>query len=350
MHHKFANSILLLLLLVISFSVEAKLYKWVDENGKTHFSQTPPLDRSQAFDSKKLDSTPEQDPECCTEVRKIVFEMSKQLNRGVTLSDLHGLVRSKYEIELTELANFASERKLMGYSPYQTASQAYSVCMNVRFGACRKSVSVAKSGDSSGSGFWVTPKIVLTNAHVVQDCDTISIAGKGKGNIRHADKSRDLALVNVSGAEGSPVYFRSASGVIQGETVVAAGFPLSGLLAEDLNVTQGIISALAGLKGDRHYFQITAPVQPGNSGGPLYDKSGAVIGIVTAKLNALSLAEQTGDIAQNINFAIQLGEIKRYLENSEISYKVLSQDASTMSTEEISRIARKETVTVRCER
>jgi S1-C subfamily serine protease len=341
---------LILLMFVTSLSVEAKLYKWVDENGETHFSQTPPLDRNQEFESKNLGSTPEMDPECCSEVREIVLEMSQLLKRGVPLSDLHGLVRSEYKVELTELANFASERNLMGYSPSQTSSQSYSVCMNARFSACRKSSSVAHSGDSSGSGFWVTPKIILTNAHVISDCDAISIAGKGKGEIKHADKFRDLALITVRGAEGTPAYFRPTSSVIQGETVIAAGFPLTGLLAEDLNITQGIISALAGIRGDRRFFQITAPIQPGNSGGPLYDKYGSVIGVVTAKLNALSLAEKTGDIAQNINFAIQIGEVKRYLNDRSIPYKVLPSDASAMSTEQISRVARKETVTVRCQR
>jgi S1-C subfamily serine protease len=347
---KVISRIVIFLMLVTSLSAEAKLYKWVDENGETHFSQTPPMDRNQEFESKNLASSPEMDPECCTEVRKIVLEMAKLLKRGVPLTDLHGLVRSEYKVELTELANFASERTLMGYSPSQSASQSYSVCMNARFSACRKSGSVTKSGDSSGSGFWVTPNIVLTNAHVVEDCDAISIAGKGKGEIRHADELRDLALVKVNGFNGSPAFFRSTSSVVQGETVVAAGFPLTGILAEDLNITQGIVSALAGLRGDRRFFQITAPIQPGNSGGPLYDKSGAVVGVVTAKLNALRLAEQTGDIAQNINFAIQIGEIKRYLNDRDIPYKVLSSDAAAISTEEISRVARKETVTVRCSR
>jgi S1-C subfamily serine protease len=202
----------------------------------------------------------------------------------------------------------------------------------------------------SGSGFWVTPRIILTNAHVVEDCNAIVIGGNGQGEIRHADKFRDLALVKVSGLKGTPAFFRSTSSVSQGESVVAAGFPLSGLLAEDLNVTQGIVSALAGMRGDRRFIQITAPIQPGNSGGPLYDDQGAVIGVVTAKLNALKLAEQTGDIAQNINFAIQIGVVKGYLDDQGILYKVLSADAETMTTEEISRVARKETVAVRCER
>jgi S1-C subfamily serine protease len=236
----------------------------------------------------------------------------------------------------------------MGYSPTQTAAKAYNVCMNGKFSVCRNATTVARNGKSSGSGFWITPSLVLTNAHVVKGCNTITVAGGGKGGILHTDDFRDLALVEVTGIEGSPVYLRATTKISQGETVVAAGFPLSGILAEDLNITQGIVSALAGLKGDRRFFQITAPVQPGNSGGPLYDKTGAVIGIVTAKLNALALAERTGDIAQNINFAIQIREVKSYLDEQDMPYNEISDGASILSTEEISSSARDETVPIRC--
>ena len=123
-------------------------------------------------------------------------------------------------------------------------------------------------------------QIVLTNAHVVNGCREIDIDKNAKGSIKHYDKNRDLALVTVIGAEGSPVNFRRTSNVIQGESVVAAGYPHSGILATDLNVTQVIISALAGVQESSRFFQIKAAVQPGNSGVPLYDKTGSVIGVV----------------------------------------------------------------------
>lgn len=339
-----------ILMLMISISVEAKLYKWVDENGETHFSQTPPRDISQDYEARDISSSPKMDPQCCTEVRKIVQEMSQLLKSGVPLTELHLLVRSEYKVELTELANFASERTLMGYTASQTSAYSYSVCMNARFSACRQTSNVTQGKESSGSGFWITQDTVLTNAHVVDGCKTISVGRKGKGDIKHTDAFRDLALLHVTGERGAPVNFRSTSKIFQGETVVAAGFPLSGILAEDLNVTQGIVSALAGVKGDKRYFQITAPIQPGNSGGPLYDKKGSVIGIVTAKLNALRLAERTGDIAQNINFAIKIGEIKRYLNDRAMPFHEASSDTAVISTEEISTYARAEVITIRCKK
>jgi S1-C subfamily serine protease len=87
--------------------------------------------------------------------------------------------------------------------------------------------------------------------------------------------------------------------------VVVPGYRLQGILAQSLNVTTGIVSALAGLRDDRWRLQISAPSQPGNSGGPVLDGAGQVFGVAVGKLNALRAAMVTGDIAQNVNFAIK---------------------------------------------
>ena len=80
---------------------------------------------------------------------------------------------------------------------------------------------------------------------------------------------------------------------------------MSGLLATSANLTVGNVSALTGLGDDSRYLQISAPVQPGNSGGPLLDASGHVAGIVTGKLDAVLAARFFGDIPQNVNFALK---------------------------------------------
>ena len=95
------------------------------------------------------------------------------------------------------------------------------------------------------------------------------------------------------------------------------GFPFHGLLTSDFTVTTGIISSLAGLFNDARFLQISAPVQPGNSGGPLLDTSGNIVGVVAEKLNALRVAKATGDIPENINFAIKTGALRDFLDNSE---------------------------------
>ena len=128
------------------------------------------------------------------------------------------------------------------------------------------------------------------------------------------DRARDLALLSVPAGFGPPLTFRSTPDVRRGETVVTYGFPLFGLLSKGPTLTTGDVSALSGLRDNQANFQISAPVQPGNSGGPLLDSNGNVVGIVVAKLNAARIAEMTdGDIPQNVNFAVKAGPALDFL-------------------------------------
>jgi len=106
-----------------------------------------------------------------------------------------------------------------------------------------------------------------------------------------------------------------------GEEVMVAGHPLSGFLASDLIVTSGQVNSLAGMGNDPSFLQISAPVQPGNSGGPLIDRSGGIVGVVVSKVNVLRLAKVTGDFAQNINFAIKPEVLRMFLEANRVLYK-----------------------------
>jgi S1-C subfamily serine protease len=173
----------------------------------------------------------------------------------------------------------------------------------------------------SGSGFVVSKNAhVVTNNHVVGDCVGDiqgNLPGQAPVKLRvvSADETNDLALLQ------GPKKFKEkdiatirASAINSGDQVVAIGYLLHGLLTSDLTVTTGIISSLAGMRNDTRYLQISAPVQPGNSGGPLHDASGNVVGMVTAKLDALKVVKATGDIPQNINFAIKTGALRDFLD------------------------------------
>jgi S1-C subfamily serine protease len=94
---------------------------------------------------------------------------------------------------------------------------------------------------------------------------------------------------------------------------------LPGLLASEANVTTGTVSALAGIGNDTRFLQMTVPVQPGNSGGPLLDLEGRVVGVVVGKLDALKVASVTGDIPQNVNFAIKAEVVRRFLDASGVT-------------------------------
>ena len=132
-----------------------------------------------------------------------------------------------------------------------------------------------------------------------------------------------------------------------GERVTVAGFPLSGLLADDLNVTSGAISALAGIGNNPRVIQITAPVQAGNSGGPLLDKSGQVIGVVVSKLNATKVYKLTGDLPQSINFAVKGTSLRGLLDIHGVDYRTGDAKAAP-SGEDVAAKARQFVVLAGC--
>lgn len=176
---------------------------------------------------------------------------------------------------------------------------------------------------SSGSSFFVDSLgHLITNAHVVENCKTVSIRIGGVdelATIVSSDETNDLALLKVGVKPKSFAIFQRDTRVRAGDPVVVFGFPFRGLLANSGSVTTGSVTALAGIGNDSRTMQITAPVQPGNSGGPAFDQYGRVIGIVKSKLNSLLVAKVTGDIPQNINFAIKAAAIGTFLATSDIS-------------------------------
>ena len=174
--------------------------------------------------------------------------------------------------------------------------------------------------DSTGTGFAVGEDgQIVTNQHVVADCAEVRVRPPGQEALACAvvaqDPRNDLALLRAPVRLPAAAYLDDR-GVRPGDSVVAVGFPLPGLLASEASVTTGTVSALAGIGNDARLFQVTVPVQPGNSGGPLLDLHGRVVGIVVGKLDALEVASVTGDIPQNVNFAIKAGVARSFLQGS----------------------------------
>jgi S1-C subfamily serine protease len=197
----------------------------------------------------------------------------------------------------------------------------------------------------SGSGFVVSRNAyIVTNNHVVADCVGDihgNLVGQAPVKLRvvSADEENDLALLQgTKKFKEKDIATIRASAVNSGDQVVAIGYPLHGLLTSDLTVTTGIISSLAGLHNDTRFLQISAPVQPGNSGGPLHDNSGNIVGVVSAKLDALRMVKATGDIPQNINFAIKTGALRDFLDNSAVPYQT-ADPGSEMKTADIASAA-----------
>ena len=204
---------------------------------------------------------------------------------------------------------------------------------------------------SSGSGFLVGIRgEILTNYHVINECDRLTVSQGGiehSATVKARDETNDLALLVAQGMKGSVSALSISPQTRLGEVVQVAGYPLSSILSNDLNITSGNVSALAGLANNVTHFQITAPVQPGSSGGPLLDTAGNVVGVVVSKLNAIEIARHTGSLPQNVNFAIKVSVVRMFLDNHGVTYH-RGTSGNKISPEKIADLARRFTVAVQC--
>ena len=133
-----------------------------------------------------------------------------------------------------------------------------------------------------------------------------------------------------------------------GEDVLVAGFPYGDIFSKNIKVTKGIVSSTTGIKDDSGQFQLDAAVQPGNSGGPIYDKYGNIVGVVVAQLNKFKMAKAIGSLPENVNFGIKASTVKQFL-NETIPTR-WSERNKEISTTKLSEIAKKQTVMVVCHR
>jgi S1-C subfamily serine protease len=168
-----------------------------------------------------------------------------------------------------------------------------------------------------GTGFFVTSNgYILTDFHVVTGAHLIQIKN-GKG-VRTAklvarDPINDIAVLKVD--EATKCLPLGDSGkVTLGQSVFTVGFPNPDVQGLSPKLTKGEVSSLAGLQDDPRMYQISAPVQPGNSGGCLVDDAGNVVGIISSKLNAVAMANATGDVPQNVNYALKISYAKLLLD------------------------------------
>ncbi|MEO3475160.1 trypsin-like peptidase domain-containing protein [Roseomonas sp. CAU 1739] len=166
----------------------------------------------------------------------------------------------------------------------------------------------------TGSAFAVTANgLAVTNAHVVQGCRTVVDDQGRQARVIASDRRRDLALINVGRSFPSVVRFRDRAAVDLGETVLVFGFPYGQALGTGLNVTNGIVTGLAGPGGDASRFQMNAAVQPGNSGGPAVDDAGLLLGVAVGRLNDIAVLRATGSLPQGVNFAIRADQVEGFL-------------------------------------
>ncbi|MDX8341681.1 serine protease [Draconibacterium sp. IB214405] len=168
---------------------------------------------------------------------------------------------------------------------------------------------------TSASGFAITTNgIIVTNYHVVENAESIKVKGINSNfdksynaKVVVFDKNNDIALLKLTESEtmklSIPFTLRTELAKV-GESIYALGYPLRASMGDEIKLTNGIISSKTGFQGDATTYQVSAPVQPGNSGGPLFDNKGCLVGIVSSKH-----AE-----AENVTYAIKTNYLVSLLE------------------------------------
>lgn len=170
----------------------------------------------------------------------------------------------------------------------------------------------------AGSGFIITSDgYVVTNYHVIENATELTVrTTNGKtyqARVAKLDSAHDLAVLKIPAAGLPYIPIADSSGVKKGTSVLTGGFPQILVQGIEPKITDGIISSLAGIRDDASLFQISNPIQPGNSGGPLFTLDGNVIGIVSAKLSDRTMLKEFNSIPQNVNFAVKSSHLLELL-------------------------------------
>ena len=172
-------------------------------------------------------------------------------------------------------------------------------------------------GIATGTAFFISwDGLLVTNHHVVDGRSQIEvILDDGESvpaEVVTTDAEDDLAVLRVS-AIRRPLALREQDSLERGDEVMALGYPLVSIQGTEQKATFGRINALSGIQGDDRYAQMDAAIGPGNSGGPLVDRSGEVVGVVTAMLNPLATLQAAGVVPQNVNYALKSHLAHRHL-------------------------------------
>jgi S1-C subfamily serine protease len=185
-----------------------------------------------------------------------------------------------------------------------------------------------KPSPNFGTAFFVTNDgYLLTSFHIIKDKKEIYIleSDKNKWNkaqLIKSDQEGDLALLKIEG-QSTPLNFADWDEVPIGLEAYVIGYPIPGIGGRGVKITAGLYNGEVASRFNNNFFQLSAEVQKGNSGGPVLSPDLLVIGMVQSKLNAMTMAKKTLDLPQNVNFALKSKVLVQFLESPSIKIKVL---------------------------
>lgn len=315
------------LLCLATASVGQTVYKWVDKNGQVHFSQTPQMaSQANAVVSRDNSASHPELAGYCGAIRTLARQAGGAARNGVALASAVASIGA-LEKELIEHGATTAGIREVVYFVYgmqaglrqgkvtteEVAEIVANKCMSGNFaivqGFKSGSRNTSETGVTrSGTGWVGAPGHVVTSLHVVDGAKAITLhfadGSTSAARVAESDRDNDVAVLSASTRSVPSLSIRAAP-LGRGASVFTIGFPHSDVMGVKPKLSNGVISSTSGVQDDASSYQISVPVQAGNSGGPLLDMDGAVVGIVSSKLRAGRMYEKTGDLTENVNYAVK---------------------------------------------
>jgi len=175
---------------------------------------------------------------------------------------------------------------------------------------------------ATGSGFFVNDNgYLVSNYHVIEICQAVGVPLDGQifpVKILASDIVNDLIVGKIELNGKNPYLSINTEGAYLGDNILAAGFPLDNDLSESIKVTRGIVSSMSGIGNNYSQYQIDAAVQGGNSGGPLLDDKGTVVGVVVSQIDKVRYLAEENYIPENVNFAVKSQNLDIFLKANSV--------------------------------